>query len=146
MTASPIRTHEAAEFPLEALLEAKGHTSVSVCIPARNEETTVGAIVDTIREVLVEPGLVDEIVVIDDHSDDATAAEATTAGAVVVRADEVLLEHGAGHGQGRGAVEVAVRPPRATWWCGATPTCATSTPPSSPACSDRCSPTRRSGS
>ncbi len=100
MTASPIRTHEAAEFPLGALLEAKGPTSVSVCIPARNEETTVGAIVDTIRDVLVEPGLVDEIVVIDDHSDDATAAKATTAGAVVVRADEVLLEHGAGPGKG----------------------------------------------
>ena len=60
MTPPRVRTHEAADFPLDTLLAAKGDTTVSVCIPARNEEPTVGAIVATIRTELVEGlGLVD---------------------------------------------------------------------------------------
>ncbi|MCP5787257.1 glycosyltransferase, partial [Klebsiella pneumoniae] len=79
----------------------KGSTTVSVCIPARNEEPTVGAIVSTIRSQLVEGlGLVDEIVVVDDHSTDRTGEEAAAAGARVVAAAEVLVEHGRGHGKG----------------------------------------------
>jgi len=101
VTPSPIRTHVASEFRLEALVAAKGTTSVSVCIPARNEESTVGAIVDIIRTELVDAlGLVDEIVVIDDHSTDRTAERAAAAGARVVRAAEVLPEFGKGHGKG----------------------------------------------
>lgn len=101
VTAAPIRTHAASEFPLDELVGAKGATTVSVCIPARNEEPTVGAIVDRIRTDLVDSlGLVDEIVVIDDHSTDATAERAAAAGARVVRAAEVLGEFGAGHGKG----------------------------------------------
>ncbi|NCY16250.1 MAG: glucosyl-3-phosphoglycerate synthase [Actinobacteria bacterium] len=96
-----VRTHVASEFALDDLLAAKGTTTVSVCIPARNEEPTVGAIVGAIRTALVEPlGLVDEILVIDDHSTDHTAERATEAGARVVRAAEVLAEFGAGHGKG----------------------------------------------
>jgi len=98
---SPIRTHVASEFPLDALVAAKGESSVSVCIPARNEEPTVGAIVDIIRTELADSlGLVDEIVVIDDHSTDRTAERAADAGARVVRAAEVLTEFGEGHGKG----------------------------------------------
>jgi glucosyl-3-phosphoglycerate synthase len=97
----PIRTHSASEFPLDQLVAAKGATTVSVCIPARNEEPTVGAIVSTIRSALVDRlGLVDEIIVIDDHSSDRTAERATEAGARVVRAAEVLPEFGEGHGKG----------------------------------------------
>lgn len=96
-----MRTHDAAEFDLDALVAAKGTTSVSVCIPARNEETTVGAIVGTIRSRLVEElGLVDEIVVVDDHSSDRTGEEASAAGARVVSAADVLGDHGRGHGKG----------------------------------------------
>lgn len=96
-----VRTHVASEFALDDLLAAKGTTTVSVCIPARNEEPTVGAIVGAIRTALVEPlGLVDEILVIDDHSTDHTAERATEAGARVVRAAEVLGEYGEGHGKG----------------------------------------------
>ena len=46
VTPAPIRTHLASEFRLEDLVAAKGASSVSVCIPARNEESTVGAIVE----------------------------------------------------------------------------------------------------
>jgi glucosyl-3-phosphoglycerate synthase len=96
-----LRTHVASEFPAADLVAAKGSTTVSVCIPARNEETTVGAIVDTIRSELVDGlGLVDEIVVVDDHSSDRTGPEATAAGARVVDAADVLADHGRGHGKG----------------------------------------------
>lgn len=96
-----MRTHDAAEFDVDALVAAKGTTTVSVCIPARNEEPTVGAIVGTIRSRLVERlGLVDEIVVVDDHSSDRTGEEATAAGARVIEAAEVLAGHGRGHGKG----------------------------------------------
>jgi glucosyl-3-phosphoglycerate synthase len=95
------RRHLATEFPLDELVAAKGTTTVSVCIPARNEDATVGAIVGTIRAELVDRlGLVDEIVVVDDHSTDRTATEATGAGARVVDAASVLTGHGAGHGKG----------------------------------------------
>jgi glucosyl-3-phosphoglycerate synthase len=98
---SHVRTHEADDFAIDALVAAKGSATVSVCLPARNEETTVGAIVTAIVSRLVTRlGLVDEIVVVDDHSSDRTAAVAREAGAHVVAASEVLPDHGRGHGKG----------------------------------------------
>ncbi len=90
------RDHDAA-----SLVAHKGDHSVSVCLPARNEATTVGTIVTTIREELVERvPLVDEIIVVDDHSSDDTAAVARTAGADVVDARTTLPEAtGPGKGQ-----------------------------------------------
>ena len=74
---------------------------MSVCLPARNEEATVGHIVSSIRDELVDSvGLVNEILVVDDHSADATAAIAASAGARVIAAADVLPEHGNGHGKG----------------------------------------------
>lgn len=64
-------------------------TTISVCLPARDEAATVGAIVRTIGEDLVAPGLVDELIVMDDDSSDGTAAEAATAGARCVRVSQV---------------------------------------------------------
>jgi glucosyl-3-phosphoglycerate synthase len=96
-----VRTHDATEFGVDDLVAAKGTTTVSVCIPARNEEPTVGPIVGTIRAQLVDGlGLVDEIVVIDDHSSDRTGEEAASAGARVLAAAEVMPGHGRGHGKG----------------------------------------------
>jgi len=95
------RPHVASAFDLEALVAAKGSTTVSVCIPARNEEPTVGQIVERIRTKLIETyALVDEILVVDDHSTDRTAAEARAAGATVIDASTVLVEFGRGHGKG----------------------------------------------
>jgi len=74
---------------------------VSVCLPARDEEATVGPIVATIVRELVEGmGVVDEVVVVDDGSTDATAAVAAAAGAVVVAAGDVLAGVGPGTGKG----------------------------------------------
>ncbi|MER6942800.1 glucosyl-3-phosphoglycerate synthase [Nonomuraea sp. NPDC000554] len=83
----------AAEWPLDSLLLAKGATTVSVVLPARNEELTVGDIVTVIRRDLVErTPLVDEIIVVDSNSTDATAERAAAAGARVV-AQEAVLSH-----------------------------------------------------
>ena len=99
--AAILRTFHHAQFDARALADAKAGRTVSVCLPARNEEATVGHIVSGIRRELLEGvGLVDEILVVDDHSDDATATIAADAGARVVSAAEVLPEHGNGHGKG----------------------------------------------
>lgn len=90
-------------FSVKQLLAAKARTgtTVSVCLPARDEEATVGAVVAAIHRTLVEAApLVDEIVVVDDHSSDRTAEVAAAAGARVVDAASVLTDHGEGHGKG----------------------------------------------
>ncbi|MDH2430255.1 glucosyl-3-phosphoglycerate synthase [Sphaerisporangium sp. TRM90804] len=84
-------TSTAADWPAEALLSAKGSTTVSVVLPARDEERTVGDIISVIRRELMEKiPLVDELIVVDSRSTDATAVRAAAAGATVVRQDDVL--------------------------------------------------------
>lgn len=87
-------------WALDDVLAVKGSTTISVCIPARNEAATIGQIVRPIARELVAAGLVDELLVLDHDSRDATAAEAERAGAVVVRTRSVLPEHGAAVGKG----------------------------------------------
>lgn len=84
------------DLDLGSLVATKALTT-SVCIPARNEASTVGGIVEAVR---AHP-LVDEVVVVDDHSDDGTGEAAAAAGAQVVRAAELLREHGTGPGKGQ---------------------------------------------
>jgi glucosyl-3-phosphoglycerate synthase len=97
-----IRSFDHYDFDAASLVERKGGDRISVCLPARNEEATVGEIVSRIREQLVERvPLVDELIVIDDHSTDATSARAEAAGATVVDAATVLPEVAGGAGKGR---------------------------------------------
>ena len=93
----PVRRIDHRSLDLDALIEAKGDQTATVCLPARNEAATVGEIVGRITE---HP-LVDEVVVVDDHSSDGTDEVAAAAGARVVRAAEVLTEHGTGPGKGQ---------------------------------------------
>lgn len=93
-------TLDGAGYRAGGLAAVKGRHRVTVCLPARDEEATVGAIVATIhRSLRVRHGLVDEIVVIDDGSSDATAPAARAAGARVVA--------GAGGGKG-GAMQAGL--------------------------------------
>ncbi|MDQ1397283.1 MAG: glucosyl-3-phosphoglycerate synthase [Acidimicrobiaceae bacterium] len=96
-----MRTFSAGSFDVDALVEAKRGRRISVCLPARDEETTIGAIVTTIRRHLVsDRPLVDEVLVLDDGSADATADIARAAGAGVRAVGDVLPELGPGRGKG----------------------------------------------
>src|SRR5689334_18396868 len=67
-----------------AATDRKGATRISLVVPARDEAATVGPIVERLRVELMEQApFVDELVVIDSDSTDATAAIAADAGAVV---------------------------------------------------------------
>jgi glucosyl-3-phosphoglycerate synthase len=70
------------------VLEAKAERTVSVCIPARDEGSTVGSVVRAVVQPFLARsggnGLVDEVIVLDDGSVDDTAEQAADAGARVV--------------------------------------------------------------
>ena len=82
------------QFPLDLLIERKESHRISVCIPARDEATTVGGVVRAIRTALMRPGceLVDELIVVDDRSVDATGERAARAGARVVRSEHDAID------------------------------------------------------
>jgi glucosyl-3-phosphoglycerate synthase len=89
------RSWSAAERPLSRLVAAKQAAgpagTVSVVLPALDEEETVGEIVGVIRRELMERApLVDELVVVDSGSTDRTAEVAAAAGARVVHRDAIL--------------------------------------------------------
>ncbi|GAB3321678.1 glucosyl-3-phosphoglycerate synthase [Geodermatophilus aquaeductus] len=97
------RTYSAASWTAAGLAEAKRAqgSTVSVVLPALDEEATVGTIVRAIRADLVERDpLVDEVVVVDSGSSDRTAAVARAAGARVVDTGTVLPDHGRVPGKG----------------------------------------------
>ena len=97
------RTSDWRDWPIAELLENKQRsgTRISVVIPARNEERTVASVVGPLRAALVSGApLVDELVVIDSDSTDATARAAAEAGAAVHRARDVAPELGAHRGKG----------------------------------------------
>jgi glucosyl-3-phosphoglycerate synthase len=73
---------------------------VSVVVPARNEERTVGQVVRALRAGLLERGLAAEIVVIDSDSEDDTGAVARAAGATVRRSGDIRPDLGTFRGKG----------------------------------------------
>ncbi|MDJ1137830.1 glucosyl-3-phosphoglycerate synthase [Streptomyces iconiensis] len=101
------RSWSAADRPLDQLLAAKRRTgsTVSVVLPALNEQETVGEIVSVIRDELASTTsaggpLVDELVVMDSGSTDRTAEVSAAAGAKVIHRDEVLPRLPARPGKG----------------------------------------------
>ncbi|MEK2489182.1 glucosyl-3-phosphoglycerate synthase [Kitasatospora purpeofusca] len=99
------RSWTAADRPVHTLPAAKRALgpagTVSVVLPALDEEATVGEIVRVIRRELMERlPLVDELVVVDSGSVDATAEVAAEAGATVVHRDAVLPRLPAAPGKG----------------------------------------------
>ncbi|HEU4566745.1 MAG TPA: glucosyl-3-phosphoglycerate synthase [Marmoricola sp.] len=95
------RTHRWQDWTLEELVEAKGSTTVSLVVPARNEAATVGDVVTRVRDALVDTvALLDEIVVIDSDSTDDTFNVAADAGASVFRSAEIRPDLGSVPGKG----------------------------------------------
>jgi len=90
-------TFRHGEFPPERLAE-HGATTVSVCLPARNEARTIGPILEQI-EPLRARGIVDQVVVVD-NSTDGTAEIARGLGAEVHDQDQLWPEHGPVLGKG----------------------------------------------
>lgn len=117
------RTFRHGDFRAASLAEEKarrGHI-VSVCLPARDEAGTVGRIVEALlRQLGADGGLVDEVLVVDDHSTDETARVAADAGARVVAVDAVLPELGPGSGKGEALYKsVAAAAGDLIVWCDA---------------------------
>ncbi|HET9769527.1 MAG TPA: glucosyl-3-phosphoglycerate synthase [Acidimicrobiia bacterium] len=93
----------ARDFDARRLADRKSELGLtaSLCIPARDEAATIGRIVEIARTRLMETvPLLDELLVVDDHSTDGTAEVATAAGAKVVHSADVLPAAGPGTGKG----------------------------------------------
>ena len=69
------------EFDLDRVASLKQHTTVAVVIPAKNESDTVGAVIDAVR---ARPEFIDDVVVVDDNSNDDTSTVADHHGARVI--------------------------------------------------------------
>ncbi|WP_199441560.1 glucosyl-3-phosphoglycerate synthase [Umezawaea beigongshangensis] len=82
------RTWQSPPWTVRELVRQKGSRTVSVVLPALDEEATVGAVVAAVRPLL--GSLVDELVVVDSGSADATVRVAAEAGARVVLRTDVL--------------------------------------------------------
>lgn len=90
-------TFHHAEFPPERLAAARTE-SVSVCLPARNEERTIGAIIGALAP-LRELGAIDQLVVVD-ASSDRTGEIARALGAEVYDQEELAPAFGPVLGKG----------------------------------------------
>lgn len=98
------KTFHADEFSdlkeLMALKEKKGYT-LSLALPALNEEPTIGKVIRTIKHALMDRvPLFDEIVVVDSNSTDRTRQIAEHAGVQVHIHQEILPELGRRTGKG----------------------------------------------
>lgn len=97
-------TFHSREFAdVQALVEMKEQQglTISLGLPALNEEASVGHVITTLREGLMERApLLDEIVLIDSNSTDRTAEIAESLGVPVFRHPEILPEAGTVTGKG----------------------------------------------
>jgi len=85
---------------LLALKQAQGVT-ISIGLPALNEEETIGKVIETLKTTLMdEVPLVDEIVLIDSNSTDRTVEIAESFGIPVYKHPDILPEVGSYRGKG----------------------------------------------
>ncbi|MFL5826616.1 MAG: glucosyl-3-phosphoglycerate synthase [Thermoleophilaceae bacterium] len=92
------RTFHHSDFPAERLRDQRTG-SVSVCLPAREEAATIGAIVEQLM-ALRRLGAIDQLVVVDAGSADGTAEIAAGLGAEVRQQSDLLPELGPVKGKG----------------------------------------------
>jgi glucosyl-3-phosphoglycerate synthase len=85
------------QFDMRSLAAQRDGT-ISVCLPARNEERTIGGILERLVPLL-ELGLIDQVAVVDGSSD-RTAAIAGSLGAEVYGQERLMPELGGALGKG----------------------------------------------
>ncbi|MDA0183634.1 glucosyl-3-phosphoglycerate synthase [Solirubrobacter phytolaccae] len=96
------RSYESSDFTLDALLAAKQQT-VSVVLPTRNVERTLGHVLDAIPRALV-----DELLVVDGHSTDSTIDVAIERGVRTVTQPQLGKGDAMWHGLGQTTGELVV--------------------------------------
>jgi len=92
-----ISVFNADNFPA-SILSARSQR-VSVCIPVRNEASTIGPIVETLTALRSE-GLLDQVVVVDAASGDNSGAIAASCGAEVFDQSSLMTAYGPVRGKG----------------------------------------------
>jgi len=97
-------TYHTREFmDLERLIQLKADqgVTISLALPALNEEETVGKVIETVKTALMDQvPLLDEMVLIDSGSQDRTRQIATELGVPVFIHQEILPQYGAYTGKG----------------------------------------------
>jgi glucosyl-3-phosphoglycerate synthase len=94
-------SHEFSDLQALLALKEKQGVTISVGLPALNEEETVGKVISTLKKALMDDvPLVDEFVLIDSNSTDNTVAIAEAAGIPVYKHSDLLPEMGAYVGKG----------------------------------------------
>jgi glucosyl-3-phosphoglycerate synthase len=94
----PVRSFHHTEFPADRLRAERVQT-LSVCVPAREEAATIAAIVRPLV-ALRESGVIDQVLVLDDDSQDGTGAIAADLGAEGVRPGALWPDLGPVRGKG----------------------------------------------
>jgi len=95
------RSDEFAELERLVALKEEQDLTISLGLPALNEEETVGNVIQTIKMALMEQmALLDEMVLIDSRSVDRTRKIAADLGIPVYIHQEILPQYGAYHGKG----------------------------------------------
>ena len=93
--------HEFADIRKLMALKERQNLTISVGLPALNEEKTIGTVIKRVRNALMDRvPLIDQIVVIDSDSEDRTAEIAAELGVPVHRHSQILKELGSHVGKG----------------------------------------------
>jgi glucosyl-3-phosphoglycerate synthase len=80
-------------WTISELVAAKDGRTISVVLPALNEEETIESVIDSITPLVADSGgLVDELIVLDSGSTDDTEIRAIAAGARVVSREQAVPE------------------------------------------------------
>ncbi|MDQ6778236.1 MAG: hypothetical protein M3071_18920 [Actinomycetota bacterium] len=138
MSSHAVRWHAANTFSHRAFpaarLAAEREQTVSICLPARDGECTIGPILEQLVP-LRELGAIDQIVVVD-RSTDGTARIARQFGVEVHDQEELAPE--LGPVLGKGDAMWRCTPCGETWCASWTPTASTSERTSRAGCSGPC--------